>query len=764
MTTAVTWAARARWGFAAMYVALLLVGIAASLFHGQAEPLVGPNDWRSEGAWFEGPPLDRSSAIPGTRRTGAIRYFRSWSADTGGVPGWIETTPFDAPTFLAVPVMGYPRAAESGIFLECLATGASRRVVTGNAHEDWAFAVYRLPWRWCEGKVRLVAVNGSKASWVGVGSPLSVPWTQWLLHAAPGTVLLHALSFVGLAGWWLLCAAFVAGLRTTLFLRSLAAIALVCFAAYTSFFTLTLVPHGRSIVSILALSGAGIGWTMLFRGVLKRPYATLIRQQLVVLFLVSLAATALLFAVDTGAGRWNAAYRYWPAMWSTDHLLPSMVATRLANGVPIMDVIGGGWKVGDRAPLQSGVLMMFLSLFRVAAGLSGEAGWMREAGLKVLGIACQSLAVVGAVALCRQLLRRRFVPTEVAAWALVLMSPFFVFNLAYTWPKLMSAGLACLGAAAFVHAAHRESSSPAFAATIGGALFGFAVLSHSGVAFGLPFVAILLNWRRPVKALTMLACAAVVALALYLPWTAWVRLLDPPGTALIKYALTGDFGHASPAEGVVANVVRVYGQMDFGTWLHSKVESVLTLFGLALHQTVSWPLLDANSGSSASSVSVLGAFRARDFLFVLPSLGILISLLAAPIVAPASRADVNRRGSEMLRRLVVAGSGGILLTLLVTLNPSILHHQSYFSVCLLYIAVVVAAGLVMPWVTALVAVAQLLYVSVVWLLDPIGYHGRLDFALLPLALAAIWMLCGAGRRSDRDGRSIRTFPHRSVLR
>jgi len=309
---------------------------------------------------------------------------------------------------------------------------------------------------------------------------------------------------------------------------------------------------------------------------------------------------------------------------------------------------------------------------------------------------------------------------------LIVMSPFIIFNVIYTWPKLMSAFFAL--AATMVIASEGKARLWS-RVSLAGILFGLGLLSHAGVALGLlavPFGVRILSgkWR-----LRHTMAAGFVSALCWLPWSYWQKRVDPPGNALLKFALTGSYGFNDQQTTVADTVRRFLAHMTWQQWLESKWLALNTLFGR--NYRVFW--LDVYVTTR------LGGWRLRDFLFVVPTLRFLgIALVIAGLVALW-----RRRLGVATRPMVlwfVCGLVGIGVSVIVTWSDHVTFTQSYFTFVALFLACGFAI-LELPTPLAItIAIAQVLYVAAVWVVDPIRIHSAIASTAVG-AILALFLLC-----------------------
>jgi hypothetical protein len=201
------------------------------------------------------------------------------------------------------------------------------------------------------------------------------------------------------------------------------------------------------------------------------------------------------------------------------------------------------WNGSDRPPLQSGVLLLtrpFESLMGVSNGVSYTDVHGMQWGLAA-SIVAQLMWVPGLYALLRAL---RFGP-GVAALTIAFVSvlPLAVWNTTFTWPKMMSAGLALAALAILVTVLLDRPTRVAMSVCSAAALFVLAFLSHGAAAFVAPAFVVLglmaIRGRGFKTSAAVSALIVVTAALLYLPWVLYGKYADPNHARLLKWHFAG---------------------------------------------------------------------------------------------------------------------------------------------------------------------------------------------------------------------------------
>jgi len=287
--------------------------------------------------------------------------------------------------------------------------------------------------------------------------------------------------------------------------------------------------------------------------------------------LVSWVAVIILYAQTTVSLAFAANYRFTPASWSTDNQLPVIIGDFLTrnNRVELVKQGIGGWQVSDQPPVLDGLMAPFvlLSHFISSGQETSQLGprWTQIVGTCVLTTWIFPVWVI---------LRKAGLTVRKRAWAvgLLTISPFFFFNMVYTWPKLLSATLALLG---WVLVAGWKSGNRLVpSGLLAGACFSMSLMSHGSaffglLAFGCVFITRLLwsHWR-------LLVLTGAAFLLFTSPWLIWVRYCDPPGNALMKEAFAG-FNTSTNKEASVGEAILIaYSHDTLKAWAERKLQGL----------------------------------------------------------------------------------------------------------------------------------------------------------------------------------------------
>jgi hypothetical protein len=274
-------------------------------------------------------------------------------------------------------------------------------------------------------------------------------------------------------------------------------------------------------------------------------------------------------------------------------------------------------------------------------------------------------------------------------------------------------------------------------------------MSHSGIILAVLAIFLIVALRSPVRWLH-LAVAGVTMGLLLLPWGIWTTFV-PTSKALPKFFFTGDFGFATRAEGVLHATVRTYGAMSFSQWLNLKLAALNTLAG--------WHNDDPRQYLAlfGDPLAGLGAVRAYQFFFLLPSIGLLTVPLVWLFVAYA-RKRVGISGQQaIIGDLINACLLTVVLQIVIMMAPHLLHLYPYFLPLTLQLLAVIGIVLSGSLVLRTVGLLNYLLFVVFWVVSivittPVTSIGALVCALGSIVLASFLVIkmLFSKRGSDRS--------------
>lgn len=452
--------------------------------------------------------------------------------------GKLVSPPFRSPAILGLFVSAWTNSPHDKLLIERVDTGEQISLRLGNLSERWTKLEWLPPLSWYGHSVRLMAINAHRdsAASLGVSSPLQISSLNLLAKQFRliAIVPLYTICFVlFLVPGLLIAKLIVESYKLHSALSVILAIAVNALLGYVTFWVYFLnnTVGVRFSFFILFVTIQIIVFLLLYRR--RSITAFLITEDVafpsILMLVVGLTYLLALYIIDLGVSSESVVdVRFWHE-FPPDNVLPRLFAEKLYAGQdprPLM----GDWLSSDRPPLQVGIIL----LQRPFAALYDSSS---ELHYQILGTIVQCSWLAAIWALCRVLGFRGWRIAQVMAFS--IFSGFFFFNTIYVWPKLLAGAMVILAfvlLAPAVFEARRPSTAEVGLAGIAAAL---GMLSHGGVVFTLPAIALMLVRPRSFPALRQIVVGLLVFGLLLAPWSAYQKFYEPPGDRLLKWHLAG---------------------------------------------------------------------------------------------------------------------------------------------------------------------------------------------------------------------------------
>lgn len=709
-----------------------LVVLSATLDRPSYKAALSNDDWSLDSfVQYESTPADLPPSLLST-----LRLWRNFSPDAGASQGRLESPSFVLEKAdLFVPIVGYPNAQYTGVYLESQIDKSQFWINSGAAYDQWQSVAITVPKALVHTPVRLIAYSNVPGTLIGTGTPyyrinFALPWLPFsrmfssVLFSSCYLLLLFFPAFYLLRRYTRLTT--VASLLPAFVLTSLAAMAL--------FYVCHLFPFFARALATLWLGASMVLLILTLRRNWNKKWWTGYSLILVAVLLTVFQA-CFVFSFATVSTLYSVNHLFDPAGWSTDNQIPIMVAQVMANGSPIGGVDFGLWKVSDRTTLLACLLFP-------AATILGYLPLQTYAGTEGMALQMCAFGIQNSWVLPVWVLLRRIRLREkecVVALLLLAATPFIFFNTVYVWPKLLAATFCLIQ---FILLSSRvwernRFSRQLFPIALSGFAAGLAVMAHGSAAIAVLAIYIATIFRRSRIRWLRLAFSGAVALVVIAPWLVWTKIAAPTTNPLPRYLLTADFGFSQPKpSGVLESAVRMYQAMPFSTWLQTKLTATKTLLGLDL----SFPR--ASLGRFEDPFLGFKSIRAYQFFFLVPSLGLLLIPLFWFL-----RIRRKEQASALPMRLVVgnlalAATLTLLLQFTAMMAPHVVHHYPYFLPLSLHLLAVIAIMMCDTKILRALALANYLFFVLVWIIlilvrTPVLSTGGLVCALMLLALATV---------------------------
>lgn len=338
-----------------------------------------------------------------------------------------------------------------------------------------------------------------------------------------------------------------------------------------------------------------------------------------------------------------------------DMWLPKVFADQLWSGHVNHPMIGD-WLSSDRPPLQTGFYLMFKPLAVSSGALYLiPAMWLQATCLVPLMYIVRGLG-------------RRVNPAPIIM--LITISALFLYNGGFVWPKLIAATFCAITYLALL------SQEQAVEGWLGKAAFSglgaaLAMLSHGGAAFALfgIFVTYLLGRNR--DTLRILAVAAGTALLVYLPWSFYQKVIDPPGTRLIAWQLAGV--HAVSTQPIGEVLFQAYSHLSIWQWLHYRAANLS-----AMSRGMISFFTDFLGFFGHNTAQVRAKILGSSFFYFAYAQWFFTPLLAAILLFIPTRNLNNLR--PLLTRPILVLLISVIFWAIVLFDPrsTVIHQGSYF--------------------------------------------------------------------------------------
>jgi len=632
-----------------------------------------------------------------------------------------------------IPVVGFPNSEDAGVYLESETDHRRFWIRDGAAHLEWQPFTVSLPKSLTSKPVRLIAFSKSTQAYIGVGTPYFRT-----NRALPGLAFSKIFSAVSLSAAYLLLLFFAPFYWLTRFKtfapmeRILATFVITSALSFPLFFLAFYFPSVGRFCAHLWLLLSGL---LLLKAVFThswRRWSRTPKYCLLILVALTVFQGLFLFSFNMVSVHYAANYLFYPASWSTDNRIPTTTARLLAQGTILAEWPFGAWRLSDRTPLLASLL------YPVAVIMRGFAGHLdrgiESMSSQICGFGIQNCWLLPAWTIFQRL---RFKLRErILASLLLAATPFIFFNSVYIWPKLLTATF-CLAQYFYLVPLSREADPPQrLRPVLGGTAAALAILSHAASAaavLGVFIAAIYLfksaqrsesnavstvqNIRAFGSRWHWVLVSILASILVLSPWLLWTKFGFPTSNTLPKYFLTGSFGFDTPHESVAYAVLRFYRTLTLKQWLTSKGLGLATLAGFYHGYLAKAGIQDPLRITNLSSA--LQAVRGLEFVYMLPSLGLLLIPFAALF-----RALRQERITGDIRRLIaglgIAAIVSFVLQFLVMMSPHLLPHYPYYVPFSLELLAVI--GIVMLRASALVRwAAALNYAAFVffWIALPI---------------------------------------------
>jgi hypothetical protein len=264
-------------------------------------------------------------------------------------------------------------------------------------------------------------------------------------------------------------------------------------------------------------------------------------------------------------------------------------------------------------------------------------------------------------------------------------------------------------------------------------LAGLSIMSHQAVAFGfvpIACAALLTRSRFPRRRILP---AIVVLFAFLGPWMMWQKLIDPPGSQLTRFALTGKFDFSNKPDGLLSATEAAYSHVNLRQLLEMKRHALGEVIGTYIEPDI---------GDRFPATNIYGLRRYLDFFFVVPSLALLnVGWLVLVMAGIADRYGKGGHHAKTVLAAILTASCGMLVSCAVLWSDHILFHMPFVSVLILITALSTVIVLYRAWWTRGALILHVIYSFVVWGVADLALENRINWGSVVGAASCI---VGAG--------------------
>lgn len=260
---------------------------------------------------------------------------------------------------------------------------------------------------------------------------------------------------------------------------------------------------------------------------------------------------------------WQYAANRWRNL-PIDNWLPKIFADQIWLGHVFHPMLGD-WLSSDRPPLQAGIYLLLRPIVskgrHVAEFYQLTSMWLQVAFLIPLASLIEKVH-----------------PQRYRALTMLLFSTsaLVIYNGIFVWPKLLAA-VFCIICYSLLFTSERPGAplTSTHKAIWVGVAAALAMLSHGAAFFAIAPLFIVYFLRTGPRNWRALGLMSAAALAIYAPWIAYQRLLDPPGTRLLAWGLAGV---ENPLPLPIGTILRhAYASLSFSEWWHIRINNLQTI-------------------------------------------------------------------------------------------------------------------------------------------------------------------------------------------
>lgn len=615
--------------------------------------------------------------------------WSSWAKNAKS-QGKLVTPEFSAPAFLSFFIAGYPSEGGNGIYIQDVVSGEILAVPKKAADRHWLKVVIRLPEKWRNRAIRVIAMDVSQnpRGWMGISTPFSTNTISWIQYLFLEKMLVFILLFFLLAAAiHFLASCFILGeflypnqgLSSSFFLMY--GFLVYVLASYILFWWYFFSSGLGCALSFFFLM---LPLALLFNNSFRQRTIQRLRDPDIRIPLFFMAAASvfyvlLLYGIREIPFDFNwLDHTFLRFGLAGDNLIPRLYAERLFEQADLRPPIMGDWLSSDRGPIQPAVLLTQWPLWNLIDNISPLPN--------VLDFYAQSLGTIFQciwIPALWLLLRHLNVDQRHSAWIIAALIPsgFLFFHSIYTWPKLAAGAFITLAYCLFMGGAFL-GRLPLLSIILASAASAVGFLAHGSAAFSLIGMAAVALHPRFFPGWQKTVAGMIIFIALLSPYMVYKRVHNPPGNRLLKYHLAGATGKTADQKTFIEALEDYYGQMTIPDFFQKKKDNIENILGTR----IDWGGDPLTQG--------MDMWRRMQFWNLIPSLDFLnIGWLGLALIF--LRRDKKCRRLTVLFLVVFASLSAWVLLIA---SQTGLHHGSYHVMLLLYAGLMVCLLKLPSWV------------------------------------------------------------------
>lgn len=258
----------------------------------------------------------------------------------------------------------------------------------------------------------------------------------------------------------------------------------------------------------------------------------------------------------------SASQTWFSGSLTSDNVLPLLfVKGLIEEDKVVISPLLETWLSSDRPPVMASILLMYTSWISLLPNIP-EIQSIKDQLINVIvfisSVNLNCLIFVPIWLVSNQLFKTK---SFAKLTLLLLLTPFVLVNLVFTWPKMLAAAYCLL---AIYYQTYRKPALTALCCIL-------AFLTHGATVYIILPIVIweFRNIFYHMAALPAYSC-------LLAPWEAYKHFIDPPGDRLLKYHIAGK--RELNMDSSLDNIVSAYKSLTIDVFIENKIRNLVHLF------------------------------------------------------------------------------------------------------------------------------------------------------------------------------------------